>query len=146
MCALLLLHGEKGTRGNILEQNSSYQIDRRSQVSLHPPTIIRPHDILRLKSRLPEEAFFQSKFCTALFPGKHKIIDRTGAGFVNSYVKQQPPRIFNHILDAAEEENGFSAINQPVVICQSEVHHRPCKDVAIHNHRSLYNRMHPKNC
>jgi len=64
---------------------------------------------------------------------------------LNLNVKQQPPGVFDHILDAAQEEDGLSAIDQPVVICQGEVHHRPCEDVAVHNHRALHNGMHPKN-
>ena len=62
------------------------------------------------------------------------------------YVEEQPPWVFDHILDAAQEENGLSAVDKPMVVCQCKVHHRPRKDFAIHNHRALHNGMHPKNC
>ena len=65
---------------------------------------------------------------------------------MNLYVKQQPPGVLDHILDAPQEEDSLSAVDQPVVVCQREVHHWPREDVTIHNHRALHNGMHPKNC
>jgi hypothetical protein len=79
-----------------------------------------------------------------LFPDKHKTVDRAVPG-LNLNVKQQPPGVLDHILDAAQEEDSLSAIDQPVVVCQGKVHHRPCEDVTVHNNRALHNGMHPKN-
>jgi hypothetical protein len=66
--------------------------------------------------------------------------------YMELYVKEQPPWIFNHVLDATQKQNSFSAIDQPMVICQCKVHHWSRKDVTIDNHRALDNGMHSKNC
>jgi hypothetical protein len=62
------------------------------------------------------------------------------------YVEEQPPRIFNHILDAAQEENSFSAIDQPMVVRQCKVHHWSRDNLAIHDHGALNDGMHPEDC
>jgi len=124
-------------------------IEVNSALSLVLSTIIgkKPHHILGSDSAFLRKhfVFIQSKkFAWYYF----QISTKQLAGqcwSLNLNVKQQPPGVFDHILDAAQEEDGLSAIDQPVVICQGEVHHRPCEDVAVHNHRALHNGMHPKN-
>lgn len=85
----------------------------------------------------------------ALFPDKHNCTKQSGRAAqrwcMNLYVKQQPPGVLDNILDAPQEEDSLSAIDQPVVVCQRKVHHWPRKDVTIHNHRALHNGMHPQN-
>ena len=37
--------------------------------------------------------------------------------------------IFDSLFDLLQEENGFSSVNQSMVVCQSHVHHRPHFDL-----------------
>ena len=44
-------------------------------------------------------------------------------------VKEHDPRILNRPLDAAQKGCGLSAINQTMIISQSDVHHRSNGDL-----------------
>lgn len=53
---------------------------------------------------------------------------------VSSYIKQQSPWILHNIFNATQEEHRLSSINQSVVICQSNVHHRPWNYFSTNSH------------
>jgi len=86
------------------------------------------------------------KFAQYYFQTKHKATTKQRRiGPWKLYVEEEPPWVFDQVLDAAQEVDGLSAIDQPVVVCQRKVHHGPREDAAIHDHGALHNGMHPKN-
>lgn len=59
-------------------------------------------------------------------------------------IEQQPSRILDNILDAAQEEHGLPAINQAMVVCESHIHHGAWENLLAHQHWTLLHCMHPK--
>ena len=53
--------------------------------------------------------------------------------------KEKARRIFDDFFDGFQERNGFATIDDPVIIGQSEVHHRAYDNFAIECNRSLLN-------
>lgn len=61
-----------------------------------------------------------------------------------SYIQQQSTRIFHHIFDSSQEENCLSPINQPMVVCECNVHHWSWNYVASNNHWAAHYWVHPQ--
>lgn len=59
-------------------------------------------------------------------------------------VEHEYDRVFDCRLDFLEECDRFPAINQPMVVGQTDVHHGPDLHLPINCHGSLKNGMHPK--
>ena len=57
-------------------------------------------------------------------------------------VEKKPTRVFDHIFDTAQEEYCLSAVDQSMIVCQSDVHHRPWDDVTINHHRTGHYGVH----
>ena len=47
-------------------------------------------------------------------------------------IHQAKRRVFDEILHLDEEGDGFAAVDDPVVVGQREVHHRPDDDPTVH--------------
>lgn len=98
------------------------------------------------KSILPKIIIFHlTVYWVYLVPGR-SLCNEVYNWLGHSYIQKQPPWIFNHILNTSEEIHCLSSINQPMIICQGYVHHRPCNDVTSNNHRAVNYRVHAKDC
>ena len=69
-------------------------------------------------------------------------VRRWGGGFdtvpgARLYTEQESARVFDRVLDSVEECDGFLAINQAVVIAESQVHHGSNHDLTLHDNGSL---------
>mmetsp|Transcript_7997 Transcript_7997/g.17185 ORF Transcript_7997/g.17185 Transcript_7997/m.17185 type:complete len:90 (-) Transcript_7997:1187-1456(-) len=60
-------------------------------------------------------------------------------------VEEEPARVFDEGLNAAEEANRLSAVDEAMVVAQREVHHWADFDLVVDDHRSLLDDVHPKN-
>ena len=63
--------------------------------------------------------------------------------------KDKTARIFDHRLDADKEGYSLTAVNNPVIIRQSQIHHRLDDNlvtlVTADNHGALLDIVHPQN-
>lgn len=59
-------------------------------------------------------------------------------------VKQNGRRLLDRLFDLAQEENRFSTVDEPMIVGECYVHHRPDLDLAVDCDRSLNDRMHSK--
>ena len=59
-------------------------------------------------------------------------------------IQNQPSGVFNASLDPPQEQHGFSAIDEAVVVCECQVHHWACQDLFSHHHWALHNGVHPQ--
>ncbi len=59
--------------------------------------------------------------------------------------RHKPRRILQRLLDADEEGHRFLAVDETVIVGQSEAHHRPDLDLAADHHRPFLDLVHAKN-
>lgn len=52
----------------------------------------------------------------------------------SSNIKEQATGIFHHILNSSQEEHCLSSIDQPMIVCQSNVHHWSRNNIASNDH------------
>ncbi|KAF1856457.1 hypothetical protein Lal_00048580, partial [Lupinus albus] len=57
-------------------------------------------------------------------------------------VQQQTSRVFQQVLDGHQEADGFLAIDQTVIVGQSQVHHRADDHLAVYRHGTLDDVVH----
>src|SRR5262245_56194173 len=55
--------------------------------------------------------------------------------------QQHPRRILDHIFDPIEKNDCFTAVDNSVVVCQREIHHRPNYYRAIERYRTVLDGM-----
>lgn len=55
----------------------------------------------------------------------------------NSTLQQHAPGVLDELLDLHQELDGLLAVEQTVVVGQSQVHHGPGLDLAVHNDGAL---------
>lgn len=60
----------------------------------------------------------------------------------SSNIKEQATGVFHHILNSSQEEHCLSSIDQPMIICQSNVHHWSWNNIASNDHWAIDYRMH----
>mmetsp|Transcript_17288 Transcript_17288/g.51982 ORF Transcript_17288/g.51982 Transcript_17288/m.51982 type:complete len:258 (+) Transcript_17288:741-1514(+) len=61
----------------------------------------------------------------------------------HSSVNQNAPRVLNHLLDLLDKRHRLATVDEPVVIRQRQVHHRPRLDLAVgHHHGALRDVVH----
>src|SRR5215470_15279510 len=60
--------------------------------------------------------------------------DEIGPG---SDLEQQPLGVLDALLDPQQELHGLAAVDEPVVVAQSQVHHRTDDDLTVPGHRAL---------
>src|SRR5262249_31564752 len=56
--------------------------------------------------------------------------------------KEQPLGVLDALLDADEEAHRLAAIDDPVVVRERQVHHRPDHDLVVDGDRALLDRVH----
>lgn len=61
---------------------------------------------------------------------------------VQSHINEQAARILNNILDAFQEGDSFAPVNQAVVVCERNVHHRSRHNLPVDNCRPLVDGVH----
>ena len=60
-------------------------------------------------------------------------------------LQEHASRILDILLNLHQKLNGFSAIQETVVVCQGQVHHRADNNLAVHNDWLILDSMEPKN-
>lgn len=58
-----------------------------------------------------------------------------------SYLQQHASRVLNVLLDLHQELDSLLAVKQTVIVSQSQVHHGPGLDLAVHNDSALLDRV-----
>lgn len=59
-----------------------------------------------------------------------------------SAVQQQADGVLDDVLDTLEEGDGFTAINEAVIIGQGHIHDRPRQDLLVDHHGPLVDAVH----
>src|SRR4051794_23856484 len=60
----------------------------------------------------------------------------------HSHLQQHAARIFQAILHRDEELHSLTPINDPMVVGDSQIHHRPNLDLAVNDHGPLLDLVH----
>ena len=60
-------------------------------------------------------------------------------------VEDEALGVLDGFLDAHEEGHGLFAVDQPVVVGEREIHHRPRHDLAVAHHGALLGTVHAEN-
>lgn len=76
--------------------------------------------------------------------GNQHIEAKLGIWSLRSYIKEQSARILHNIFDALQEEDRLSSINEPMIICQSNIHHWPWKNLLANHDRTVHYCVHSK--
>src|SRR5260221_10843317 len=84
---------------------------------------------------------------TTLFRSPHGESSRTKESSSLPFLalQQQPCRILDAILNSDEERYGFLAVHHPMVVAQSQVHHRTDLDFVADSHWTVLDLMHAQN-
>ncbi len=60
-------------------------------------------------------------------------------------VEEKSPWILDHILDPPEEGDRLTTVDEPVVVCQGDIHDWPRQNLLPNHHRPLRDGVHAQN-
>ena len=74
--------------------------------------------------------------------GALPIYQQIGNSRETSYIKEKPARVLYNIFDAAQEKHSLPPINQPMIVCQCNIHHWPRNNITSNDHWTAHYWVH----
>ena len=87
--------------------------------------------------RLPFAEAFQSCADSGALLAQLCMYDPDQQATIQGLAHQHPERILHRLFDPPEERHCLTAVNNPVIVRQRDVHHRPDNHLVVHGYWAL---------